>query len=58
MINAAMNAQLNFIYLCSVTIVVEEDMSILKDLYLEHFKKIAHYLIFLSRSFKISTKEF
>ncbi len=52
------NAQLNFIYLCSVSIIVEEDMSILKDSYSEHFKKITHYLIFLSRSFKMSTKEF
>ncbi len=52
------DAQLNFIHLCSVNIVVEEDMSILKDSYSEHFKKIACYLIFLSRSFKMSTKEF
>ena len=57
-INDFIDAQLNFIYLCSVSIVVEEDMSILKDLYSEHFKKIACYLIFLSRSFKMSTKEF
>ncbi len=33
-------------------------MSILKDSYSEHFKKIAHYLIFLLRSFKMLTKEF
>ncbi len=52
------NAQLNFIHLCSVSIIVEEDMSILKDSYSEYFKKIARYLIFLSRSFEMSTKEF
>ncbi len=52
------NAQLNFIHLCSVSIIVEEDMSILKDSYSEYFKKIACYLIFLSRSFEMSTKEF
>jgi len=52
------DAQLNFIHLCSVNIVVEEDMSILKDSYSEYFKKITHYLIFLSRSFEMSTKEF
>jgi len=57
-INDFINAQLNFIHLCSVSIVVKEDMSILKDLYSKHFKKIACYLIFLSRSFKMSTKEF
>jgi len=33
-------------------------MSILKDLYLKHFKKITCYLIFLSRLFEMSTKEF
>ncbi len=33
-------------------------MSILKDSYSEYFKKIACYLIFLSRSFEMSTKEF
>ncbi len=57
-INDFIDAQLNFIHLCSVNIIVEEDMSILKDSYSEHFKKIAHYLIFLSRSFEMSTKEF
>ncbi len=57
-INDFINAQLNFIHLCSVNIVVEENMLILKDSYSEYFKKIAYYLIFLSRSFKISTKEF
>jgi len=57
-INDFIDAQLNFIHLCSVSIVVKEDMSILKDSYSEHFKKIAHYLIFLSRSFEMSTKEF
>jgi len=57
-INDFINAQLNFIHLCSVNIVVEEDMLILKDSYSEYFKKITHYLIFLSRLFKISTKEF
>ncbi len=57
-INDFINAQLNFIHLCSVSIVVEKDMSILKDSYSEHFKKIACYLIFLSRSFEMSTKEF
>ncbi len=57
-INDFIDAQLNFIHLCSVSIVVEENMSILKDSYSEHFKKIACYLIFLSRSFKMSTKEF
>ncbi len=57
-INDFIDAQLNFIHLCSVSIVVEEDMSILKDSYSEHFKKIACYLIFLSRSFEMSTKEF
>jgi len=57
-INDFIDAQLNFIHLCSVSIIVKEDMSILKDLYSEHFKKIAHYLIFLSRSFEMSTKEF
>ncbi len=57
-INDFIDAQLNFIHLCSVSIVVEEDMSILKDLYSEYFKKIACYLIFLSCSFKMSTKEF
>ncbi len=55
-INDFIDAQLNFIHLCSVSIVVEEDMSILKDSYSEHFKKIAYYLIFLSRLFKMSTK--
>ncbi len=57
-INNFINAQLNFIHLCSVSIVVEEDMSILKDLYSEHLKKITHYLIFLLRLFKMLTKEF
>jgi len=57
-INHFIDAQLNFIHLCSVSIVVEEDMSILKDLYSEYFKKIAYYLIFLSRLFKILIKEF
>ncbi len=57
-INDFIDAQLNFIHLCSVSIVVEEDMSILKDLYSEYFKKITHYLIFLSRSFEMLTKEF
>jgi len=57
-INDFINAQLNFIHLCSVSIVVEKDMSILKDLYSEHFKKIAHYLIFLLRLFEMSIKEF
>jgi len=57
-INDFIDAQLNFIHFCSVNIVVEENMSILKDLYSEYFKKIACYLIFLSRSFKMSTKEF
>jgi len=57
-INNFINAQLNFIHLCSVNIVVEEDMSTLKDLYSEHFKKITCYLIFLSRLFEMSTKEF
>ena len=57
-INDFINAQLNFIHLCSVSIIVEEDMLILKDLYSEYFKKIAHYLIFLLHSFKMSTKEF
>ncbi len=57
-INDFINAQLNFIHLCSVNIVVEEDMSTLKDLYSEHFKKITCYLIFLSRLFEMSTKEF
>ncbi len=57
-INDFIDAQLNFIHLCSVSIIVEEDMSILKDSYSEHFKKIACYLIFLSRSFEMSTKEF
>ncbi len=57
-INDFIDAQLNFIHLCSVNIVVEKDMSILKDLYSEYFKKIAHYLIFLSCSFEMSTKEF
>jgi len=57
-INDFIDAQLNFIHFCSVNIVVEENMSILKDLYSEYFKKIAYYLIFLSRSFKMSTKEF
>ncbi len=57
-INDFINAQLNFIHFCSVSIVVEEDMLILKDSYSEYFKKIACYLIFLSRSFEISTKEF
>jgi len=52
------DAQLNFIHLCSVSIVVEENMSILNDLSSKHFKKIACYLIFLSRSFEMSTKEF
>jgi len=57
-INDFIDAQLNFIHLCSVNIIVEEDMTILKDSYSEHFKKIAYYLIFLSRSFEMSTKEF
>jgi len=57
-INNFIDAQLNFIHLCSVSIVVEKNMSILKDLYSEYFKKIAHYLIFLSCSFEMSTKEF
>ncbi len=57
-INDFIDAQLNFIHFCSVSIVVEEDMLILKDLYSEYFKKIACYLIFLSRSFEMLTKEF
>jgi len=57
-INDFINTQLNFIHLCSVNIIVEEDMLILKNSYSEYFKKIAHYLIFLLHSFKISTKEF
>ncbi len=57
-INNFIDAQLNFIHLCSVSIVVEEDMSILKDSYSEYFKKITYYLIFLSRSFEMLTKEF
>jgi len=57
-INDFIDAQLNFIHLCSVSIIVEEDMSILKDSYSEHFKKITCYLIFLSRLFEMSTKEF
>ncbi len=57
-INDFIDAQLNFIHLCSVNIIVEENMLILKDLYSEYFKKITHYLIFLLRSFEILTKEF
>ena len=57
-INDFIDAQLNFIHLCSVSIIVEENMSILKDSYSEYFKKITCYLIFLSCSFKMSTKEF
>jgi len=57
-INDFIDAQLNSLYLCSVNIVFEEDMSILKDLYSEHFKKITCYLIFLLHSFEMSTKEF
>ncbi len=57
-INDFIDAQLNFIHLCLVSIIVKEDMSILKDSYSEYFKKITHYLIFLSRLFKMSTKEF
>jgi len=57
-INDFIDAQLNFLHLCSVSIIVEEDMLILKDSYSEHFKKITHYLIFLLRSFEMSTKEF
>ncbi len=57
-INDFINAQLNFIHLCSVSIVVEENILILKDSYSEYFKKIAHYLIFLLCLFKMLTKEF
>ncbi len=57
-INDFIDAQLNFIHLCSVNMIVEEDMSILKDSYSEYFKKITCYLIFLSCLFKMSTKEF
>jgi len=52
------NAQLNLLHLCSVSIIVEENMLILKDSYSEYFNKITCYLIFLSRSFEISTKKF
>jgi len=56
--NNFINAQLNALHLCSVNIIFEEDVLMLKKLYSEYFKKIMCYLIFLSRSFKISTKEF
>jgi hypothetical protein len=52
------NAQLNFLHLCLVSIVVEEDISILKDSYSKYFNKMIYYLIFLLRSFKMSTKKF
>ncbi len=57
-INDFIDAQLNFIHLCLVSIIVEEDMLILKDLYSELFKKITHYLIFVSYLFEMLTKEF
>jgi hypothetical protein len=57
-INDFIDAQLNSLCLCSISIIVEEDMSILKDLYSEYFNKIMYYLIFLLRSFELSTKKF
>jgi hypothetical protein len=52
------DAQLNFLHLYSVSIVVEENKSILKDSYSKYFNKMMHYLIFLSHSFEMLTKKF
>jgi hypothetical protein len=57
-INDFIDAQLNSLHLCSVSITLEEDALMLKESFFNHFKKIAHYLIFLSCSFKMSTKKF
>ena len=57
-INDFINAQLNVLRLCLIIVTLKEKKLTLKDFYSNHLKIIIHYLIILSRFFKMITKEF